>query len=113
MMLVSLEEAKAQVREVRDVEDADITLKIKGASLIIVHYLQDGADEFLDSNGQTVDDSNGVALNVPEDVMLATLVLVGIMFRNRDGDEEKLFTSANLPPQVTTLIYHRRPLSLA
>jgi hypothetical protein len=113
MMLVSLEEAKAQVREVRDAEDADITLKIKAASLIVVNYLQDGADSFLDSNGNTFDDSNGVAQEVPEDVMLATLVLVGIMFRNRDGDEEKLFTTANLPPQVTALIYHRRQLSIS
>jgi hypothetical protein len=113
MMLVSLEQAKAQVREVADYEDADITLKIKAASRIIVNYLQDGADVFLESSGEPYEDSNGIAIDVPEDVMLAVLVLVGIMCRNRDGDEEKLFTTANLPANVTALIYHRRQLSIA
>jgi hypothetical protein len=113
MMLVTLEQAKEQVRETGDCEDDDIKLKIQAASQIIANYLQSAFDPYLDSTGTPETDADGIVLNIPDDVKMATLVMVGYLYRARDSDEEKAFGLGQLPFAVTALIYHRRPLSMA
>lgn len=113
MMLVSLDQAKAQIREIDDCSDDEITLMIEGASQTIANYLQSAFDPFLDSTGDPHVDSDGVVMDIPDDIKMATLILIGINYRNRDGDEEKLFGLGQLPFAVTAQIYHRRPLSMA
>lgn len=104
-MLVTVEQAKAQVHEIGNAEDSVIETMIKGASTTILAYLKTDGDEWLDSNLLPVD--------VPADIQTATLVYVGWLFRNRDEDPDKAFQLGTLPYFVSVHIYWRRQLTLA
>lgn len=111
--LVTLAEVKAHVRMDHDLDDADLTLKIQGASEIIVSYLKDGALVFLDSSGDFLAiDSNGNGV-VPARVKIATLALVGILARDRDGQEMEKWSHGFLPYSVTSLLYDMRDPAVA
>lgn len=112
-MLVSLEQARAHLRADTTDGNLDLELKIKGASAAVLRYISNGADSFTDSAGDVFEDSNGVALDIPEDVQSATLFLIGYLDRNRDGDEDKAFERGYLPAPVTALLYPYRDPSLA
>lgn len=107
VMLVTLEQASAHLRRDTDADDSDLILKIEGASKIILNYLKDGAT-FLNSNGDIDEDSNGL-IGVPDEVRIATLILIGILYKDRDGDSEyNKWTQGNLPFMVTSLLYPLR-----
>jgi hypothetical protein len=114
VMLVSLDQAKDHLRIDNDAEDNDLVLKIKGASRAVMRYLKDtGTESFTDSFGDVYEDSNGVALNVPEDIQSATLLMLGYLHRDRDGDTEKAYTMGFLPAAVTALLYPLRTPTVA
>jgi len=111
--LVTLAEVKAHVRMDHALDDADLTLKIQGASAVILAYLKDGALTFTDSSGNFLDfDSQGEPV-VPPQVKLATLALVGILARDRDGQEMEKWQHGFLPYPVTSLIYMMRDPAVA
>jgi len=107
MMFVSIEQAQDHLRAY-DVEDEnDITLKIHAASGAVRNYLGSYVDTFLDTAGDVIVDSSGVP-EVPYEVQIATLILVGIFYKDRDGDPDKNYTPGYLPAPVTALLYPLR-----
>lgn len=108
--LVSLEQARQHLRSDADADDADLELKIAAASRAVLTYLKPAGVARLmevDSSGDPVDDSSGVVADAPEDVQLATLLLVGVFYTDREGQEGG-WTPGYLPPAVTALLYPYR-----
>jgi hypothetical protein len=69
--------------------------------------LKSNGDEYRDSDG------NIVYGNVPGDIKLATIMFVGIMDRNPDGDEDGIFRSDFLPEPVEAILTGRRDPTIA
>lgn len=105
-MLVSLDQARAHLRSDTADDDGDLTLKIKAASRAVVTYLKDPS--FADSSGGIPEDSSGIAIDVPEDVAIATLMLIGYFYKQRDEDSTKEYESGMLPRPVTALLFPYR-----
>lgn len=107
MMLVSLQRASDHVRRDTTDDDNDLEGIVRAASAACVTYLK--APSFADSNGSIPQDSNGIALDVPEDVAFACLLLVGEWYRNRGADQDGAidasFGYGYLPRPVVALLY--------
>ena len=106
VMLVTLQQAKTQVRQDLDDEDTHITLLIHAASGMIINYMGSQVD-FLDSNGAVILDSSGDPDVAPE-IKLATLYLVGMLYRDRDGEFVGQWQQGYLPTVVTAILYPLR-----
>lgn len=95
--LVTLEEAKLQLRITDDAHDDDLNMKIKAASSAVINYLRGTRNLYvplLDSNGDFVTDDDGYYTADPggsdgpqvrEEVKAATLILLTEMFEKRAG----------------------------
>lgn len=105
--LVTLAEVKAGLREESGDDDNFLSSLISGASGSIVAYLKSSAKEFFDDDGNVMSDK------VPAEVKLATIRLVGIMFRNPDHDTDGAFSQGRLPFMVSAGIHHLRVPTLA
>lgn len=101
-MLVSLEYTKMHLRVDNDSDDQDIELKIAGASDALIRYLADSAKIFLDDQGNVIDNK------IPYCLKSATLQLVGMLYKDRDGDMMDKWKQGYLPFAVTSLIYDMR-----
>lgn len=114
MKLVTLDQAKLRLRFDTDALDPDIELMIEGASRAVMRYLGEyGTASFTDSAGDVSEDSNGIVLDVPEDVKLAVLVLVGILVRDPSGVDMASWEMGFLPAPVTAFLYPLRTPSMA
>lgn len=117
MMLVSLQEASDHLRRDTEDDDMDLTLKIHAASAAVLNYLKSGADSFLDSNGEVLQDSSGDPVGVPFEVKAATLLMVGELYKSREGAQEgavdSQFGYGYLPRSVVALLYPLRDPALA
>lgn len=113
MMLVSLQQASNHLRRDASDDDADLLLKIEAASGAVLNYLKDGADAFLDSAGEVMQDSAGDPVDVPRVVQAATLLMVGYFYKDRDNDSEHEYEPGYLPRPVTALLYPLRDPTLA
>jgi hypothetical protein len=100
---VTLEEAKGHLRIDTDAGDDDIKQKILSASSAIFDYVQGSREKLIDKDGVIIDGTAEL-----QRVKMATLILVGILDRVRDGQEEKNYTAGNLPFSVTAHIYSLR-----
>lgn len=105
VMLVDLETTKVRLRIDNDAEDDDLELLIRGASASVLAYLNYGLDYYNDSTGEAVD--------VPELVQNAVLLLIGILYRDRDGEEADKWEQGYLPRPVTSILYPLRDPALA
>lgn len=85
-----------------DDETIWLSLLITAASEIIRDYLKVDSTAFGDS-----------PTSYPVRVKLATIVLIGYMHREPDGDEQKAFGLGELPYPVTALLHQLRDPSLA
>lgn len=103
-MLVSLDQARSQIRADTTDGDTHLTLLIKAASMAVLNYIRNGADEFTDSAGDAIEDSNGNVVGVPEDVQLAVLYLVAWFDRNPSSDEMREFDNGWMPGPVRALL---------
>jgi hypothetical protein len=112
-LLVSLSQVKEHLRVDTSDGDADLTLKIRAASRAVIEYIRNGADAFTDSAGDVYEDSNGDAIGIPEDVQIAVIFLVGVLDRNRNGNEAGIFENGYLPPACTSLLAPYRDPPLA
>ncbi len=108
MMLVTLAQASAHLRRDTTDDNTDLTLKIEAASDAIVHYLASNAT-FIDSHGGVDTDTAGDILGVPDSIRIATLILVGILYKDREGENSAADWNENgLPKVVTNLLYGRK-----
>lgn len=105
--LVTLEEVKTGLREESNDDNALLSALISGASGSIINYLKSAAKLFLNEAGDVEQDK------VPAEVRTATIILVGILFRNPDQDPDGAFSHGRLPAMVTSLIYQLRDPTLA
>lgn len=112
--LVTLAQARAHLRRDEDDTGADSDLqdKITGASEAVLQYLKSGADAFLDTDGQVLEDNSGSPV-VPGAVRSAVLILVGYLDRARDDNPDGAFEFNNLPKPVQALLYPLRTPTLA
>lgn len=109
---VSLNQVKTRLRIDNDAEDADITDMIEQCTAVIIAYLKmPGA--YQDTSGTVQNDSNGDPVGVPKEVQLSTLLLIGYMYRDRDGADIAQWQQGFLPWQVTAPIYHLRDPAMA
>lgn len=107
--LVTIQQVKEVLRIDESDDDAMLTIMIGAASRRVIQHLKGQADVVLDldSNGEPV--SGGV----PDDVALATIMLVGYFFKNQDQDPEGDFQLGKLPLPVKSILYMLRDPALA
>ena len=112
-MLVSVNDAKYQLRIDSSDDDEGLDLYVKAASAAVLNYIRSGDPAFLDSAGAVIEDSEGIAIGVPVDIKTATLYLVGVLYRDRDGEKAKDWEHGYLPTPVVSLLYPYRLPALA
>jgi hypothetical protein len=97
----SLAAAKLALRIDHDDDDAHLSLLIKAASRMVAGYLKDAAPdpEYL--------------AEVPEDVQIAAIMLVGILYNNPDSDPDGAFDPGYLPAPVQSILYPLRTPTLS
>lgn len=82
--LVTLKQAKTQVRVDHDLDDVDLDRKRAQASGIVLDYikadLQSSLFNWVDNLGEPREDK------IPPEIVAATLLVVGALYENRDGD---------------------------
>lgn len=105
--LVTLAEVKGSLHFDDNDEDAKLSLLIESASRKILRHIKSDGEEYTDTSGEIVPG------NVEGDIKVATILLVGILYRGVDGDEEKQFEMGFLPAPVVSLLYDRRLPTLA
>lgn len=123
---VTLTEASDHLRRDTTDDDNDLSLKIKGASAAVRNYLKQEWRAYvlaLDSNGDIVVDSNGDPVpdedsNGPiirPEVKVATLQMIGEMYKYREGDQTGRINEGYgyLPIAVVALLYPlRKPVAV-
>lgn len=118
-LLVSVARTRAALRLDDGEDDTLIAFYISAASRVILRYLKGQA-----SSAITIIDSPAIdsppdsppddLTNVDEAVAFAVIALVGILYKQPDGDEAKNFAATGeLPKVVTALIYAMRDPALA
>jgi len=100
---VTLEEAKAHLRIDTDAGDDELQQKIYSASASVLDYIQSSRDVIVNDDGDVIEGTNEL-----DRVKMATLLLVGILDRVRNGEEENTYHQGYLPFTVTSLIYSLR-----
>lgn len=100
---VTLEEAKAHLRIDTDAGDDELQQKIYSASASVLDYIQSSRDVVVNDDGEVIEGTNEL-----DRVKMATLLLVGILDRVRNGEEETTYHQGYLPFTVTSLIYSLR-----
>jgi hypothetical protein len=109
MNLITLRQAKAQVRVDHDLDDDDIDKKRKQASEAVMNFIK--ADEhatdfdWVDALGEPNDDT------IPGEVKSATLLVFGAMYENRDGDAWR--SPQPLSQAVMDLLWRHRDPALS
>lgn len=114
--LVTLEQARTVLRMPdSNVSENDLIISlIRASSRMVLTYLKLEEDAYLNSDGTMDQDSATLGYNeVPEEVQAATLYLVGVLFRDRDGAESEKWNQGYLPVPVVSMLYPLRLPSLA
>lgn len=106
--LATLDQALAHLREDDEANIPDIELKLLAASECILEYVKAQPGQWMDSSGVYPQDSAGRYTTIPWNVNAATLVLLGILYKNRDGKSDEALSPGKLPMSVTSLIYSKR-----
>lgn len=111
--LVTLQQASDHLRRsLDDGDDADLELKIEGASGAVLNYLKSASPYILDDAGNPTVGADGEPIVRPE-VKSAVLLMLGYLFKDRDNDEKHEYEPGYLPRPVTALLYPLRHPALA
>lgn len=86
MNLITLEQARAQIRSDLTVDDALVEAYIASVSESILNYVD--VAHYIDSTGEVPVDSSNIALGVPEPWRLACMLEVARMYRFRENDAD-------------------------
>lgn len=108
MAFTTTQRAKEVLHITHDTDDGMIGILIVACTRMVVNYLKSAADPYLDSGGSV---PSGV--EIPEEIELATIFLVGLLFNNPDKDPDKMFRQGNLPMPVTAMLTPLRDPALA
>ena len=101
-LLVTDQEALDHLRLDADPPDIyDLQLKIAAASIAVLKYLGEGAT-FLDEDGECV------PTDVPGDIKIGTLFLIGYLYRLRDENKDGEFKPGFLPDPVLAFLWPYR-----
>lgn len=112
-MLVTVPRTKAALNiDTTDDDTVKLPLLISAASLAVHAYLKGQAGDLLSIDSPPNSPPNDLD-GVDERVAISVIVLVGILYREPDGDEAKNFSHGNLPWIVTALLYPLRDPALA
>lgn len=111
-MLVTVDQAKAQLRIDTGDGDTNLALLIRAASRAVLRYLKT-PDAYQDSAGDVIADSNGDPTEVPEDVQAAVIMLTGNFMRDPSGVRPEDWAAGYLPAPVISLLYPLRDPTLA
>lgn len=112
-MLVTLAQAKLHLRIDEDDGDNDLELKIHAASGAVLNYVRQSDPAWLDTAGEPVIDTAGEPAGIPYEVKAATLLLLGDLYKERDGANTSQWSHGFLPVSVLSLLYPYRMPSLA
>lgn len=117
-MLITLEQAKQHLRIVDlgtagNPDDPDLILKIEGASESVLDYVRSSDPDWLDTAGVPILDTAGDPVGIPANVKNATLLLLGYLYREREGDNTVDIEHGFLPRAVLSMLYPYRLPTLA
>lgn len=106
--LATLDQVKSMLRIDGNDSDGSLQIMIAAASQAVLGYLKtatEGSPPLIDfvSSPQVI----------PERVTYATIMLVGYMYRNPDGDPDRDYQQGYLPMPVVSLLYTLRDPALA
>lgn len=107
LMFVTLQQASDHLRRDQTDDNDDLTDKIVAASSIVLNYIGDGVDDFINSSNV---DTAGDPI-IPGAVQAATLIMVGILYdkvRSGDGINPQFTEHGYLPYSVMALLYPYR-----
>lgn len=111
--LVTLEQTKVMLRVPYNTEDDHITGLIRACSRMVLNYLKLDESAYLNSDGTMDINSSTLGYEeVPEEVQAATLYLIGVLFRDRDGQEAEKWQHGYLPVPVMSMLYMLRDPTL-
>lgn len=88
VMFVSIEQASDHLRRDTTDDDADLELKVEAASQAVINYIGlEQISEFVDfnSDGEIDFNSDDEAVGVPSPIQSATLIILGMLYSDRDG----------------------------
>jgi hypothetical protein len=91
MNLISMKEAKAQLRITHSIEDADIYLKLQLASAYVLDYLKLDEDDLPD---EWYDDSSPPLVVVPPIEKSLTLLALSELWENRESSNVNVLSTA-------------------
>lgn len=113
MKLVSLGLAKKHLNVVHPDEDELLLAYIEAASSVVQNYLKGGLDPYLESTGEPETNGQGEPQGIPGEIEMATLIMIGYFYKNRDEDPDSAYGLGSLPRAVTALLYPLRDPSMA
>ena len=111
-MLVSLARVKQALRVSSSADDGVLELYISAASRAVIAYLKGEAGDFLGIDSPPDSPPNDLA-TVDERIAVSVIMIVGVIFKEPDGDEAQAFSQGNLPWMATALLYPLRDPTLA
>lgn len=111
-MLVSLQRVKDALHVTDTADDSTLEIYISAASLAVVAYLKGQAGDYLSVNSPPDSPPNDLT-TVDERAVVSVIVIVGILYKEPDGDEAKAFSHGNLPWVATVLLYPLRDPTIA
>lgn len=111
--LVTLDAVKNRLKVDGTADDSNLQGLIYGASRMVLNYLKLDESAYLNSDGTMDLNSDNAYDEVPEEVAVATILLVGILYRDPDGTEMEKWQHGYLPVPVMSILYPLRDPSVA
>lgn len=112
--LVTLDQVKARLKVDGNVDDLNLQGLIYGASRMVLNYLNLTESAYLNSDFTMDLNSDTLAYDeVPEEVQVATILLIGYLYRNPDGAESEGWEHGYLPVPVVSILYPLRTPNIA
>lgn len=111
--LVTLDQVKARLKVDGNVDDMNLQGLIYGASMMVLNYLNKTEADYFNSDGVLDLNSDGFYDEVEPEVQVATIMLVGYLYRNPDGAESDGWDKGYLPTPVVSILYPLRTPNIA
>lgn len=110
VQIITLDQVKAALRIDHTDDDTLLEALIDASTGAVINYLKGQAEVLIPISSGS---SEGDLVTTNPEIQQAAILLVGIWYRNPDGDQEKNFERGYLPAPVTALLYPLRDPALA